>query len=57
MNFLTVSVSEFYFVSVPDILYGRLRDFYILINCVRAQKLNYAATHKGRAPIEQWLLE
>ena len=56
MNFVTLSVSEFYFVSVPDILYGRLRDFYIILNCGRAQKLNYAAMQNGCAPIERWLL-
>ena len=39
MNFVTVSVSGFYFVSVPYFLsYGRQRDFYMLLNCVRAQK-------------------
>ena len=57
MNFVTVLVSEFYFVSVTDILYGRIRDFYMVLNCVRAQKLNYAAMHNGRTPIERWLLE
>ena len=52
MNFVTVSDSEFYFVSVPDILNGRLRDFYMILNCVRDQKLNYAAMQNGRAPIK-----
>ena len=46
------SVSEFYFVSVPDILYGRLRDFYTILNCVRAPKLNYFAMQNGRKIIE-----
>ena len=49
-------ITDVYFVSVPDILYGRLRDFYIILNCVRTQKLNYAAMQDGRAPMEQRLL-
>ena len=52
----TTPVIKFYFVSVPDILYGRLRDFYMILNCLRAQKLNYAAMHNGHVPIERWLL-
>ena len=56
MNFVTVSVSEFYLVSVPDILYGRLRDFYMILNCVQTQKLNYEAMQSERVPIERWLL-
>ena len=43
-----MSVSEFYFVSVPDILYGRLRDFYMILNCVGTQNLNYAPMQNVR---------
>ena len=39
-EFYLVLVSEFYLLSVPDILYGRLRDFYTILNCVGTQKLN-----------------
>ena len=55
-NFVTVSVSEFYLVSVPDILYGGLRDFYMILNCVGTHKLNYADMQNARVTIEQWLL-
>ena len=36
-EFYLVSVSEFYLVSAPDILYGRLCDFYMILNCVGTQ--------------------
>ena len=35
--YFLVSVSEFYLVSVPDILHWRLRDFYTILNCVGTQ--------------------
>ena len=55
-SYLILSYSEFYLVLVPNIFYGRLRDVYTILNCVRAQKLNYAAMQNGTAPIELWLL-
>ena len=48
--------SEFYLVSVPDVLYERLRDFYMILNCVGTQELNYADMQNARVPIERWLL-
>ena len=36
-EFYLVSVSKFYLVSAPDILYGRLCDFYMILNCVGTQ--------------------
>ena len=48
--------SEFYLVSVPEILYGRRRDFYMILNCVGTQELNYAAMQNACVPIERWVL-
>ena len=36
-----VSVSEFYLVSAPDILYGRLCYFYMILNCMGTQNSFY----------------
>ena len=55
-RYLFVLGSEFYLVSVPDILYGRLRDFTMILNCVGTQALNYGAMHNFCVPIELWLL-